>query len=428
MRKLTYILALSLLVFPLFSFAANDVTLTTADAQITANGVTVKVSGSHNVDSITVNSGDFQVVMSQSSLIVVSSDKATFTVSPDQYKTSFECKSDESVLTLERNTEGTDTVTVTPSSTTCSASSGSSSGGSSGGGGGGGGGSVPGQTTSVTQPTTSTTDTTDTTTTPTPEVTTPVSSTVSAVFARTLRLGAAGEDVLRLQKLLNSDPDTQIASSGVGSPGNETDYYGGLTEAAVKKFQAKHGVASTGSPDTTGFGLVGPGTRAKLKEIFGEATVVETTTPTPSSAAPSSGASSDPELVQLVELLIALEIIPPDKAEKARSVLQGQQTTAVGDSLVEMKDVSAVFTKGLSLGVSGPDVLRLQKLLNSDPDTQIASSGVGSPGNETDYYGGLTEDAVKRFQAKYGVASSGNAGYGYVGPKTRAKLQEVFGN
>ena len=68
-------------------------------------------------------------------------------------------------------------------------------------------------------------------------------STISAVFTRTLTAGASGADVLRLQRLLNSDPTTRIASSGVGSPGNETDYYGGLTQKAVEKFQEKWGVA-----------------------------------------------------------------------------------------------------------------------------------------------------------------------------------------
>jgi peptidoglycan hydrolase-like protein with peptidoglycan-binding domain len=40
---------------------------------------------------------------------------------------------------------------------------------------------------------------------------------------------------------------------------------------------------------------------------------------------------------------------------------------------------------------------------------------------------GLTEAAVQKFQLKYGVVASPNdPGYGYVGPKTGAKLAEVF--
>jgi len=87
-----------------------------------------------------------------------------------------------------------------------------------------------------------------------------------------------------------------------------------------------------------------------------------------------------------------------------------------------------VFTQGLSRGMSNEDVKRLQQLLNSDPDTVVASAGVGSAGNETNYFGSLTEKAVQKFQMKHGVVSnSDDPGYGYVGPKTRAKLAEVFG-
>lgn len=91
--------------------------------------------------------------------------------------------------------------------------------------------------------------------------------------------------------------------------------------------------------------------------------------------------------------------------------------------------VSPVFTGGLGKGVSNADIKRLQQLLNTDPDTRLAASGVGSPGEETDYFGSLTERAVEKFQMKHGVvSSSADPGYGYVGPKTRAKLKEVFGS
>src|SRR3989338_7623604 len=143
MKRFIKIFTPLLLAFPVFLFAANDVTLTTSDAQIVANDITLKISGSHNVDSITVNSGSFDVVLSRSTLVVTSADRKKITASPTSYTTSFVCGSSESTLTLERNTEGTDTVTVTPSSDTCSGGGGGSAGGGSsrvGGGGGGGGG------------------------------------------------------------------------------------------------------------------------------------------------------------------------------------------------------------------------------------------------------------------------------------------------
>ena len=84
-----------------------------------------------------------------------------------------------------------------------------------------------------------------------------------------------------------------------------------------------------------------------------------------------------------------------------------------------------VFAKSLKTGSTNADVKMLQLILNSSSDTQIASSGAGSPGNETNYYGSLTRKAVEKFQVKYGIAKSGDQGYGTVGPMTRAKLNEL---
>jgi peptidoglycan hydrolase-like protein with peptidoglycan-binding domain len=76
-----------------------------------------------------------------------------------------------------------------------------------------------------------------------------------------------GDDVMYLQQILNKDVDTQIASTGLGSPGNESAYFGPLTEKAVQRFQVKHGIVSSGTPQTSGFGAVGPKTLLKLQEV-----------------------------------------------------------------------------------------------------------------------------------------------------------------
>ncbi len=72
------------------------------------------------------------------------------------------------------------------------------------------------------------------------------------------------------------------------------------------------------------------------------------------------------------------------------------------------------FIRDLEVGMMGSDVLCLQKFLNGAGFT-ISSSGVGSPGSETDLFGSLTEEAVIRWQASQGIMPAS----GYFGPKSR---------
>ncbi len=65
---------------------------------------------------------------------------------------------------------------------------------------------------------------------------------------------------------------------------------------------------------------------------------------------------------------------------------------------------SYAWTKNLAIGSSGEDVLRLQRFLNGDSATTVATSGAGSVGSETRYYGPATANAVSRFQEKYASA------------------------
>ncbi|HUD02861.1 MAG TPA: peptidoglycan-binding domain-containing protein [Candidatus Paceibacterota bacterium] len=82
----------------------------------------------------------------------------------------------------------------------------------------------------------------------------------------------------------------------------------------------------------------------------------------------------------------------------------------------------------LRFGDSGPQVLLLQQLLNKSPDTEVAASGIGSPGMESSYFGAKTLDAVKRYQNKYSAEILVPAGLatpsGIVGPLTLAMLQK----
>lgn len=210
------------------------------------------------------------------------------------------------------------------------------------------------------------------TTAPTSRTASPPAPVSSVVFASDLTFGMQNADVTRLQILLASD-------KSIYPEGLVTGYFGLLTQKAVERFQVKYGIVSAGTSGTSGFGRLGPKTRIKLQEVF-------------------SGVSASS---------VISPIIPPPVVPVA---------------------ISSFFTIGLGSGTTHPDIERLQKLLNTDPDTRIAEIGVGSPGNETNFFGSLTKRAVQKFQEKYGIAKEGEPGFGYVGPKTRAKLQNIFGS
>lgn len=85
---------------------------------------------------------------------------------------------------------------------------------------------------------------------------------------------------------------------------------------------------------------------------------------------------------------------------------------------------TATLSVNLSLGMEHPQVLALQKILNTNGFV-LAAEGPGSPGNETQRYGALTRDAVRRFQCAQRIVCEGDehsTGYGFVGARTRAAL------
>ena len=116
-------------------------------------------------------------------------------------------------------------------------------------------------------------------------------------------------------------------------------------------------------------------------------------------------------LKDLVELFISLGIIAPDKAAQARTAVSSPSTT-----------VSTTFTKNLTVGSTGSDVKALQQFLNGKGYT-VASSGPGSAGNESMYFGPATRAALAKYQAAQGISPA----VGYFGPATRASVNSMTG-
>ena len=97
----------------------------------------------------------------------------------------------------------------------------------------------------------------------------------NCTFTRDLEIGTIGEDVRCLQKYLNAHR-FKIASTGVGSPGSETNLLRDLTKQAIIKWQVAQGI----SPAT---GTFGQKSRAKYIELITKkpqnSSVIATTTP-----------------------------------------------------------------------------------------------------------------------------------------------------
>jgi len=87
-------------------------------------------------------------------------------------------------------------------------------------------------------------------------------------FAKNLSVGNKNNDVKEIQKILNNAIDTQVVSRGPGSKGNETDFFGPLTKAAIIKFQEKYAKEILAPLNLKrGTGFVGETTRAKLNSL-----------------------------------------------------------------------------------------------------------------------------------------------------------------
>lgn len=84
-----------------------------------------------------------------------------------------------------------------------------------------------------------------------------LTSGICPTLSRALSMGVSGNDVSSLQQFLAQDPSVYPDKLVTG-------YFGGLTQAAVQRWQAKYGIVSSGTPDSNGFGVVGPRTKAAI--------------------------------------------------------------------------------------------------------------------------------------------------------------------
>lgn len=94
---------------------------------------------------------------------------------------------------------------------------------------------------------------------PTPLVSPPASAAFLFSGTGILSYGMRNEDVKTVQRIL--------IAKGFLKEGSDSGFFGLLTRTAVRKFQCAQKIICSGSPRTTGYGVVGAKTRAKLGGI-----------------------------------------------------------------------------------------------------------------------------------------------------------------
>ncbi len=261
-------------------------------------------------------------------------------------------------------------------------------------------------------------------------------------FERDLSQRMSGDDVNCLQIVLNSAEDTQLAETGVGSPGNETNYFGPLTKAAMIRFQEKYAEDVLESWNlTSGTGYVGSTSCSKLNQLLkskDEAGNIGTyTDKTFTTLVLGEVIEAEEEAVEIPTVTFEKPIAEMTTKELKAKIAEISEVVSQLKALLPESEVPAIkgcpvsnFERDLSQRMSGDDVNCLQIVLNSDEDTQLAETGPGSPGNETNYFGPLTKAAVIRFQEKYAedVLESWNltSGTGYVGSTSCSKLNQLL--
>jgi hypothetical protein len=171
-------------------------------------------------------------------------------------------------------------------------------------------------------------------------------------FTRNHQMGDKGGEVMWVQKFLNSH-GAVVAASGAGSVGMETSSFGGLTKAAVAKFQAANGI-------TPAAGYWGPVTRAKANSLC---TTTGPVTPTPTGVGVTVAAGVQPanSLVPQNSSRVPFTTFTLTNNSGAAVTISGVTVMRTGPAL------DAVFTGGgvILLDEAGMQ-LGVQRTFNSD--------------------------------------------------------------
>ena len=178
--------------------------------------------------------------------------------------------------------------------------------------------------------------------------------------------GKKGKEILALQNILKQE------SLYTGSKTEDVGYFGIKTEKALKDFQCKYKIVCALPSAKTGWGFTGSKTRDALNNI-------------------------------------------------ANKTVQPVEPIAIATTTNSSFPALAMFPRVLYKGLSGKDVILLQKYL-----TQF---GFGKITDKSGYFGLSTEKAVHTFQVKYGISTgkTTKGGYGVFGKESKILFVNTFG-
>jgi len=383
LATITFIL-FSVLLMPLSASAAYNTVTFTADTDIVLGSTTLTISSGGNVEAMRTYSTYVEFDMLDGSSVTVTSNDR-YILSNDISAT-VACEGSYSRVIL--TSSETQTVTVTPSSEICGTSAGISGGGSA----------------------------------PAGDSTAPSISGIEAVPADTTAVITWSTNESSISWVLYG------TSTDYGSEEKTTSYLtshsitlSGLTAETTYHYQvkSKDSAGNIGTYTDKTFTTLAAGEEPAEEEEEEEDGTEDLTIPQITFDKPISEMTISELQDKVKEILEAI------------GVLQTLLAQMTGGSVIADVPSSFSFDKNLQIGDVTIDVKYLQIVLNSASDTRLASSGVGSPGSETNYFGPLTKLAVIKFQNKYAdevLASWGlTSGTGYVGSTTRDKLNELLG-
>jgi hypothetical protein len=185
-------------------------------------------------------------------------------------------------------------------------------------------------------------------------------------FSRNLSVGSRGADVKCLQAILNQSSDTQVATSGAGSPGNETTYFGPKTKTAVAKFQQKYAseiLAPLGL--TKGTGFVGASTRAKLNSILTSGQIGEEEEEEEQTSPPPTPPTSQELSVQLAA----------DNPPATTIISDGGTNVAGSQALIDALKLKFTAPSGKTVKVNSLVLKRIGVSVDSDIDNVYLYDG-----------------------------------------------------